>query len=422
MKKIGIVCIVATILFTLIMGCVDRIDISSETELVGIVVEKSTNAPLSGILVQVTDGHNVYSSTTTGSNGVFSLKVNFNRINDNYYLFLDGSPNLPSKREGLHGRGETKYDYGYIALYDKTDASSLPKVTTGEASNVLEHAATVNGIVSSDGGYPLIERGICYATHQSPTVTDAHIAVGNSVGSYNCNLTNLQIGTTYYYCAYATNSIGTSYGEQKSFTTRDGKPTVTTTTPTRNGITVTTGGNVTSDGGYTVAARGVCYGLTPNPDLSSAHTNNNGGTGSFTATFEMPTVGIYHVRAYATNANGTSYGEDKQVDGHPYYNLPTFTFGGQTYRVAPAALSTVTWDEAYAYCDTLTLYGFTDWRLPTLNELYQMYIDRNSIGGFGTNCWWYIEDYRYMCFDNGHTYGALYYYYKNYVRPIRVEN
>lgn len=420
MKKNSIVCIVATILFTLIMGCVDRIDISSETELVGIVVEKSTNAPLSGILVQITDGHNVYSSTTTGYDGKFSLNVNFNRINDAYYLFLDGSPNLPSKREELHGRGETKYDYGYIALYDKTDASSLPKVTTGEASNVLEHTATVNGVVSSDGGYPLTERGICYATHQSPTVSDARIAVGNSVGSYNCNLIDLQIGITYYYCAYATNSIGTSYGEQRSFTTRDGKPTVTTTTPTRNGITVTTGGNVTSDGGYTVTARGVCYGLTPNPDLSSSHTNNNGGTGSFTATFEMPTAGIYYVRAYATNANGTSYGEQKTIK-HPYTELPTFTYEGQTYRVAPPAPSHYYWIGARNYCDTLTLYGYSDWRLPSRNELNAM-----RQAGYVSETYWSSSscgsDQHYIVSSWSST--TCVYNTSNYygARPIRVEN
>jgi hypothetical protein len=433
MKKISVIFIATSLLLSFVISCVDRLDVSTETELIGIVVEKSTNAPIHDILVKVTDGHNVYASTTTSANGSFRLTVNFNKINDSYYLLLDGSPNLPSKRENLHGMGNETYDYGYIVLYDKTDVNVLPQVTTGEASNVEAHSATTSGVVSSSGGYPLKERGICFSTHQSPSISDAHSTAGTEAGSYSCNLTNLQKNTTYYYRAYATNSVGTSYGAQKSFTTTDGKPKVTTTTPTRNGTIVTTGGNVISDGGYSITARGVCWGTTPNPDLSPTynHTTNSSGTGPFSSTFEMPLASIYYIRAYATNANGTAYGEEKTID-HPYYELPTFTFGGQTYRVAPAATNTYTWSDANLYCDNLHLYGFTDWRLPTRDELWVMYQNRNTIGGFGTSSYWSST----ICSQNG---DWITYYYLMFslgeqgchpnsntalhsVRPIRVDN
>ena len=110
--------------------------------------------------------------------------------------------------------------------------------------------------------------------------------------------------------AYATNSAGTSYGSQITFTTGAVAPTVTTTSASSVASTsATTGGNVTADGGATVTARGVCYGTSQNPTVSGTHTTNGTGTGAFTSSLTGLTPGTtYYVRAYATNSAGTSYG------------------------------------------------------------------------------------------------------------------
>jgi hypothetical protein len=234
--------------------------------------------------------------------------------------------------------------------------------------------------------------------------------------------------------AYATNQIDTYYGPEKSFTTTVGLPTVTTTEPTLNGTTVTTGGNVTSDGGFSVTARGICYGPLPNPDLTSnySHTNDGSGTGYFSSTFSLPGgSGRYYIRAYATNANGTVYGEQKSII-QPYDELPTFQFNGHTYRVAPEANNRLSWLNADAYCNNLTLYGYSDWRLPTKAELLQMYNDRESIGGFVTSSsnyprYWSSTAYEnpnYHWYVNFSTGGVDYISNSNIyrVRPIRVEN
>ena len=113
--------------------------------------------------------------------------------------------------------------------------------------------------------------------------------------------------------AYATNSVGTSYGADETLTTLTIViPTVTTTTPAN--ITQTTanaGGNVSSSGGGIISALGVCYGTSPNPDLTGSFTNNGAGTGSFTSplTGLLPST-TYTVRAYATNSAGTAYGSN----------------------------------------------------------------------------------------------------------------
>ncbi len=89
-------------------------------------------------------------------------------------------------------------------------------------------------------------------------------------------------------------------------------PTVTTQAVT--GITetsATSGGNVTSDGGTTVTARGVCWSTSANPTTANSKTVDGSGTGSFTSTITGVSPGTsYHVRAYATSSTGTGYGSD----------------------------------------------------------------------------------------------------------------
>ena len=255
--------------------------------------------------------------------------------------------------------------------------------------------------------------------------------LGNGNGSFSGVISGLTLNTTYYVRAYAINNKGTAYGEEVTFTTLDGTPTVNTITPTKTGTTVTTGGHIVSDEGSPVMARGVCYGTTPYTDLSTAHnhTENGSGTGTYSSTFEMNSTGVYYVRAYATNGNGTSYGEQKTIN-HPYNDLPTFIFSGQTYRVAPPATTTMDWNAANNYCNNLVLYGYTDWRLPTIEELEQMYVNRDSIGGFGTSNYWSgtysgsyggSSQYWYIWFSNGSAYEG-YTSGTYHVRPIRVEN
>ena len=94
--------------------------------------------------------------------------------------------------------------------------------------------------------------------------------------------------------------------------TKLGIPTVTTTAATAiSSSAATTGGNVTSAGSGTVTARGVCYGTAANPTIANSIFASGSGIGTFTANLTGLTVGtLYHFRAYATNASGTSYGAD----------------------------------------------------------------------------------------------------------------
>lgn len=340
MKK----CIIWIIVIQLVLvaGCVKDLEnegVYSETEIMGTIVERSTNTVLPNIKVKVTDGDHIHASTTTGPDGVFRLKVNFDEVTKNYYLLLDGSPDLPSKQELLCGMGKKSYDYKILVLYDKTDTNLLPHVITGEAINIMGHTATVDGIVSFSGGKPLTGRGVCYAIHQSPSIDDYICTAGSEVGVFNCNLTDLQTSTTYFYRAYATNSIGVSYGESKMFTTTDGLPSVTTMTPTNIlGTTAQGGGTVTANGESSVTERGVCWNRLGNPSIEDLHTVSGAGEGSFLAVMSgLSPNTTYHVRAYATNSDGIRYGNEKTFT--TTNGLPVVTSSIASYTATSAVLN-----------------------------------------------------------------------------------
>ena len=65
-------------------------------------------------------------------------------------------------------------------------------------------------------------RGVCWSVNPNPTMEDKHTEDGTGVGQFVSNLPNLAINTTYYLRAYATNEVGTSYGEEVTFTTLEG--------------------------------------------------------------------------------------------------------------------------------------------------------------------------------------------------------
>ena len=100
-----------------------------------------------------------------------------------------------------------------------------PTVTTAAISDIDKTTATGGGNVTADGNATVTARGICWSTSQNPTIDGNHTTDGTGTGSFTSSLTGLAANTTYYVRAYATNSVGTAYGEEVSFTTLpDGIP------------------------------------------------------------------------------------------------------------------------------------------------------------------------------------------------------
>ena len=111
----------------------------------------------------------------------------------------------------------------------------LPTVTTNSVTSITKNSAVCGGNVTSDGGATVTQRGVCWSTSSNPTVYDNKTIDGNGEGSFSSNITELEAGTTYYVRAYATNSEGTAYGIQKTFTTTTGSGGGGATTGTING-------------------------------------------------------------------------------------------------------------------------------------------------------------------------------------------
>lgn len=209
---------------------------------------------------------------------------------------------------------------------------SVPGVTTASVTSIGQTTATGGGNVISDGGANVTERGVCWSTSNNPTISGSHNNSGTGTGEFTVNMAGLTPNTTYYVRAYAINSQGIAYGEVVNFTTNAiGMPTVTTANVTNiTQTSATCGGNVTSDGGSTITARGVCWSTSQNPTVSGSHTTDGAGTGSFTSSITGLTQGLtYYVRAYATNSAGTSYGEQKTFTTNNV-NLPTVTTNSVT--------------------------------------------------------------------------------------------
>jgi uncharacterized protein (TIGR02145 family) len=96
----------------------------------------------------------------------------------------------------------------------------LPVVSTSAVTEVTINSAISGGNITSDGNTEITARGICWNTGTEPTIADSKTSDGTGSGEFTSNITGLVTGTTYTIRAYATNEVGTAYGEEISFTTK----------------------------------------------------------------------------------------------------------------------------------------------------------------------------------------------------------
>ena len=206
------------------------------------------------------------------------------------------------------------YGLSYGEQIEFTTELALPTILLQEVSGAM-----ISYRVTDDGGAEVVEHGVCYSTSHNPTISDIHISGGSGTGSFVVELLDLQPGLTYYWRLYATNSVGTAYGEEYTFTTEVYLPSVMTfevvdITPT----TAIGGGEVTNDGGAAVTERGVCWGTSHNPTTSGSHASSGIGLGDFICGItDLTPNTLYYVRAYARNSAGTAYGNEMSFTTAP---------------------------------------------------------------------------------------------------------
>lgn len=152
-----------------------------------------------------TDANNIAATTVT-----VELNSNMNSATTYVAFVIDGN---------LYG-----FDYWYIddisIEAEVAPAMTLPTVATYAVSNITTTTATFNGEVTANGNAAVTARGFCVGYTADPTISNAAVVnAGSGTGAFNMNVTGLSANTTYYLRAYATNQMGTAYGEQVVFTT-----------------------------------------------------------------------------------------------------------------------------------------------------------------------------------------------------------
>ena len=313
-------------------GAVENITLTFATCGGNVVSDCGADVTERGVCWSTSPNPTINDNITTNGNGTGTFTSNLINLTANTTYYVRAYANNSA------GTG-----YGNEISFTTLKDIVKPTVKTNEVSSVVQDAAICGGVVIDDGGAEVTARGVCWSASQNPTINGSHTDDGTGEGDFTSTITGLTAGTTYYVRAYATNEKGTSYGEEKSFMTSIYMDLPILTTKEIEDITetsATSGGEVVSDGGAPVIARGICWSTSQNPtiDDNDGMTTDGNGIGTFTSDLVNLTANTtYYVRAYATNEKGTSYGDemsftteeedeegcepDGEIAGHYYVDL-----------------------------------------------------------------------------------------------------
>ncbi|MCK5776753.1 MAG: S8 family serine peptidase [Bacteroidales bacterium] len=252
------------------------------------------------------DYNNPSNVATTGDNDVDNVEqVHIaNPTNDSYTISIthDGSITGGSQEFSLIISG--------IIIEE-------PAVTTFEPSSVTANSAYVSGEATAENGSSITERGFVYSTSINPDINDTKVVVGSGLGTFNTTISSLTSNTTYHVRAYATNTTGTGYGDDKDFTTTS---TTTWDGSSWDGGAPTASIHAVINGTYTTNAAFDCnnlainngkifnasvnYGVTVNGNFVNNGTfnilSNASGIGSLITLGTVTNSGSFNMQRYVT--------------------------------------------------------------------------------------------------------------------------
>ena len=301
-------------------------------------------------------------------------------INDNKIVcegsgigsFSVNATNLP-KTSTIYVRAYATSAVGTVYGEQKSVSPTNATVTIQSITNVNFSAgtATFTGSISNVGNPAYTERGFAYGTSSNPTIYDKYVVCpGNSSGTYSSNVTGLPTSTIYVR-AYVKSELGIEYSTSVKSVSPTmpeiGTSQITNFVPKSGTATFSAG--ITSVGNPAYTERGFVYGTSENPTIHDTKVVNSGsGTGAYSSNITgLPEGQILYVRAYVINSLGVVYGDNITITP-PYFSVPN-----SNIMVSAESIGTYNWENAKTACNNLVLGGYSDWRLPTQQELYAIY-------------------------------------------------
>ena len=240
-----------------------------------------------------------------GADGTNYGKINGVLLNyEQDYYFLAQSEGIYTFTALLSNEDSGSDDNYYVTI-TVIDSSTAPTVTTQAVSDITQTMATGNGNITALGTPNPTQFGVVWGTSANPTTalsTKTEQGAMASAGAFTSSITGLTAGTTYHVRAYATNSVGTSYGGDVTFTTATAAPTVTdanisisggngTGGAYKIGDTVTaTWNNSASGENNSSTITGVTVDFTQFGGGASVAATNNSGTWTATYTIVQGTI------------------------------------------------------------------------------------------------------------------------------------
>lgn len=299
----------------------------------------------SGIGIQVSilrgsvEGEAIYVETHTpisNTNGLITYVIGQGTVENGVFAEIDWSDGPYFLKTEADPTGGTDYSitgvtqflsvpfalYSETAKVAETVVGSIspniqpPTVLAVEADPVDAQSATINGIVNAEGFSTTVMFEWGTSTDYGNTVTPNQSPVtGSEDVAVHFNLSGLQPATTYHYRIVATSAVDISYSDDMVFTTQTSIPQITTLPITDiTTVSAVSGGEISFDGGLPVNQRGLVWGKTSDPTITSNEgiTYEGSGDGFFASQITDCSPGtVYYVRAYAVNDNGPGYGNQE---------------------------------------------------------------------------------------------------------------
>jgi hypothetical protein len=286
----------------------------------------------------------------------------------------------------------------------------MPQVTTQAVTGITGTTATFNGSIATVGDPAYTERGFVYSTYQNPTIDDGKIIVdGSSIGIFITEITELTEGTTYYVRAYASNGNKVEYGAMVNFVAVN--PEYVTLASLNIAVQtadieppVSTAASATSMCQYGRVGGYSDWRLPTTTELQTIYNVKN-SIGGFKEELYWTGIGpgmyvcspgvVQETNQKVDMTNGSMVG---CVSGSTMVNVrcvrsldgssPTNNWTVGNIQVQQTDAGEADRPNAITVCDNSGAEGYTDWRLPTKEEMSDMYLNRSALGDFFSANYW----------------------------------